>query len=111
MAADSALGAAQQEANAAAAALGLARRALEAELNVLASTSVAQLQCVMRASLPAGAWQQADHGSAASLLALPWAEGVLNTLAGLGTLQLFCDRFQVSRLLADWSAHMYRYVP
>lgn len=87
----------------AAAALATARQALDAELAVLMTTAVAQLQSVMRASLPPGTPVET---TAPSLLALPWASPVLDVLSGLGLLFLFCDRYQVRGILKGFISHI-----
>jgi hypothetical protein len=99
------LNSAKKDAEMVANALSDARRSLQAELSVLAATSVAQLQSVLRASLPPGVWK-AEDGSAASLVSLPWAGPVLDVIAGIGNLQLFCDRTHARSLLSGWAAHV-----
>lgn len=99
------LNAAKKNAEMVANALSDARRSLQAELSVLAATSVAQLQSVLRASLPPGVWK-AEDGSAASLVSLPWAGPVLEVISGIGMLHLFCDRNHARSLLSGWAAHV-----
>jgi hypothetical protein len=99
------LNAAKKDAELVANKLSDARRSLQAELTVLAATSVSQLQSVLRASLPPGVWK-AEDGSAASLVSLPWAGPVLDVIAGIGLIQLFCDRNHARSLLSGWAAHV-----